>query len=517
VKALPALLLALAPGLALAQEVRRDRFREGLTRFQGKIQDVIPEDLDRDGRRDLVVTHTSFAHDGKATPTRYISVKWHDAGAAPDGKPEQTWEVPDEAATLMFGDYTEAAGIEIGYLAPTGMFAWELNGRRYGLEAKRVILAETFFDVPQDDSLPLWWWPLDIDSNGLTDVLLPQSDAYRLYVQTAPGKYGMAFTLSMRTASKAAEHGSAFLRVIKQLPRVETQDVNGDWRQDVCLVWKDRFAFYLQGAEGSNGKERMTFPREPSGEITLQFLQQKEKKDHIATAITYLKDLNRGGGVDFIASYTAGDLSKIDAIATDYYMYLGNGGRPLPGIKPDWRIKLPGLSYNPQIEDLNGDGFDDIVVSSFETSMLSNAGKVVFQKVPIDYYVYLFSREKQAFSADYDYKETTYVDIDKLGKGGGMPQLKFNGDWDGDGRKDVLRLDSDGWLSAAKGISVKTLLKNAPVEFEKTDIFRINIDDRDEKGETDAPDGVEVWELNGDGKADVVLRWSARVKVLVTR
>ena len=513
----PLLASFLLLSFASAQELHRERFNEGTCRFEGRIQDIIPVDLDNDGRRDLLVTHAAFPHEGGKMPLRYVSLKWHRPGAPLDGKPDQTWIIPDEAAVLIFGNYTEAPGTEIGYLCASGAFVWELKGQKYDLLAKRLIMNETFFDLPQDDSFPLWWWPLDIDMNGLTDLLLPQHDSYRLYVQTKPGVYGRAISLSMRNTSKAEEGGSAFLRVVKSLARVETQDVNGDFRQDVCLIWKDQFIFFLQGTEKVNGQDAISFPKEPSGQFQLRFLQQKEKKDQIATAITYLRDLNRGGGVDFIASYTRGELANIGAISTDYYMYLGNGGQALANLSPNWRISLPGISYNPQIEDLNGDGFDDIVVSSVETGMLSNVGKVAFQSVPITYYAYLFDRGSQAFSAEYDFKEVIYVDVDKMNAGGGMPQLKFGSDFDGDGRRDIMRLDSDGWLSSARGITVKTLLKDNPVDYEKTDIFKLNVNDKDEDGKVDAPKGLDIYDLNGDGKADVMLRWGDRVRILVTR
>ncbi|MCE9581317.1 MAG: hypothetical protein K8T20_02250 [Planctomycetes bacterium] len=511
-----ALFLAALP--ATAQELHSDWFMDGTTRFQGKIQDVFPYDLDGDGKSDLLATHESFDHDGGKTATRYISVKFQTPGAPLDGKPDQTWIVPSEAATLIFGNFTDAPGNEIGYLCADGAWVWEQRARKYDMTAKRLLLTETFFDLPQEDSLPIWMWPPDIDGNGMTDMLIPQSDAYRLYVQTKPGVYGRAFTLAMPSVSEAPEGGAAWMRVVKSLPRVEFQDVDGDFKQDVCLIWHDRFVYYLQGVEkDAAGANRMTFAKQPSGEIQLQFLQQRERKDQISTAFTYLKDLNRTGGVDFIASYTRGELSKLDSVATDYYMYLGNRGQAQLSQSPNWRISLPGISLNPQVGDLNGDGFDDIAVSSFETNMLSNAGKAVFQKVAVDYLLYLFNKDKQSFSGEYDYKETVYVDIDKMNKGGGMPQLRFNGDFDGDGRKDILRLDSDGWLSAAKGITVNTILKKAPVDFDKTDLFKFNIDDKGSDGKVNAPDGIDVWEVNGDGKADLVFRWSDRVKVLISR
>ena len=513
-----ALLLALLAIPATAQELRRERFSEGVVRFEGKIQDAFPYDLDGDGKGDLLATHTSFGHSGDKLATRYISVKWQVSGQAMDGKPDQTWIVPVEAAVLLFGNFTESPGTEIGYLTADGAWVWEQKDRKYDLLTKRLLLVETFFDLPQEDSLPIWMWPPDLDGNGLTDLLVPQNDAYRVYVQTKPGVYGRAFTLAMPSASEAPEGGAAWVRVVKSVPRVEFQDVDGDFKQDVCMVWHDKFVFFLQGTEkGEDGGLRITFPSEPSGQFQLQFLLQREKKDQIATAITSLKDVNRGGGVDFVASFTSGELSKLDAISTHYYRYLGNRGQALANQSPNWHIKLPGISLNPQLEDLNADGFDDIAVSSFETNMLSNAGKVVFQKVPVDYFLFLFDRNKQKFSDEYDYKETVYVDIDKMNKGGGMPQLRFNGDWDGDGRKDILRLDSEGWLSAAKGIEVKALLKKAPVDFDKTDIFKINVNDKADEGKVDAPDGMDVWEFNGDGKADLMLRWGDRVRVMISR
>ncbi len=515
------LLAALFASLALpaaAQELHRERFAEGTVRYEGKIQDVFPFDLDGDGKSDLLATHASFGHDGEKKATRYISVKFQVSGQAMDGKPDQTWIVPPEAAVMIFGNYTESPGTEIGYLTADGAWVWEQKDRKYDLATRRLLLVETFFDLPQEDSLPIWMWPPDLDGNGLTDLLVPQSDAYRLYVQTKPGVYGRAFTLAMPSASESPEGGAAWVRVVKSVPRVEFQDVDGDFKNDVCMIWHDKFVFFLQGTEkGPGGAAQIAFPAEPSGQFQLQFLQQKEAKNQIATAVTYLRDVNRGGGVDFVASFTRGELANLDKISTDYYMYLGNRGQALASLSPNWRIQLPGISLNPQLEDLNADGFDDVVVSSFETNMLSNAGKVVFQKVPVDYFIYLFDRNKQAFSAEYDWKDTIYVDIDKMNKGGGMPQLRFNGDWDGDGRKDILRLDSDGWLSAAKGITVKALLKQAPVEFDKTDIFKFNVNEVQENGKVNAPDGMDVWEVNGDGKADLTLRWGDRVRVMISR
>ena len=503
---------------ARSQELHRERFSEGVVRFEGKIQDVFPYDLDGDGKGDLLATHTDFGHNGENSATRYVSVKWQIAGGKMDGKPDQTWIVPGEAAVLLFGNFTESPGTEIGYLTGDGAWVWEQKDRKYELAAKRLLLVETFFDLSQDDSFPIWMWPPDLDGNGLTDLLIPQSDAYRLYVQTKPGVYGRAFTLAMPSASESPEGGAAWVRVVKSVPKVEFQDVDGDFKQDVCMVWHDKFVYFLQGTEkGEDGGVRIRFPSEPSGQFQLQFLQQRERKDQIATAITTLKDVNRGGGVDFVASFTRGELSKIDAIATDYYMYLGNRGQALASLSPNWRISLPGISLNPQLEDLNADGFDDIAIASFETSMLSNAGKVVFQKVPVDYFIYLFDKNKQSYSAEYDWKDTVYVDIDKMNKGGGMPQLRFNGDWDGDGRKDILRLDSDGWLSAARGMEVKALLKKSPVDFDKTDIFKFNVNIKKDDGKVDAPDGMDVWEFNGDGKADLTLRWGDRVRVMISR
>jgi hypothetical protein len=509
------LLLALAIPAA-AQELHAERFQRGTVTVRGRIQDFIPYDLDRDGRSDFLITHVAFPHEAGKAPWRYISVKWN-RGGAPDGRPDQTWVAPAEAAALMFGDYSEAPGIEVGYLCATGAFVWEIRDGRYGPEAKRLILAETFFDLAQVDSLPFWWWPVDLDANGLTDLLLPQSDSYRLYMQTEPGVYGRAFPLAVGTSSRADESGAADVRVVKSLARVETRDVDGDFRDDVCVVAKDEFVYWLQGTKKEGEARAPSFPSEPSGRFQLRFLRQKEKKDQIATAITYLCELNRGGGVDFVASYTAGSLANIDKVTTDYYMYLGNGGQPIDNLAPNWRISLPGISVNPQIEDLDADGHPDIAVSSFETSTVSNAGKVVFQKVPVEHYIYLFDREKQRFSPEYDYKETLYVDLDRISAGGGTPRLVFRGDFDGDGRKDVLRLDSEGWLSAARGIASKTLLKDRPVDFDRTDLFKVQINDVDEAGKPDAPRDVAVWELNGDGKSDLVLRWSSRVKIMLSR
>ncbi|NUN47814.1 MAG: hypothetical protein HUU15_03170 [Candidatus Brocadiae bacterium] len=510
-------LALLLPALqAPAQELHRDRFASGVIRVEGKIQDCVLEDLDGDGRREMLLTHTVFGHDGAGTATRYVSVKRLDPGSL-DGKPEQSWVVPAEATVLFFGNYTAAPGGEIGYLCPTGAFVWERNGGGYNLQPRRLFEDSTFFDIPQEDSLPLWYWPFDIDGNGLPDFLLPRHGAYTLSLQTEPGVYGRSYRLQMPAASRAEAGGAAWLRIVKALPRLELQDVNGDFRTDLCLIWHDRFDYYLQGAEATDAGSRATFPETPSGSIQLVFLRQRELRNQVATSITYLRDFNRGGGVDFLASFTRGELAKVDAIATDYYMYLGTGGKELAATTPNWRISLPGVSFNPQIQDLDGDGFDDLVVSSFETSMLSNAGKAVFQNIPVEYFVFLYNRATQTFSAEYDYRETVTVDIDRLGGGGGMPQLWFNGDWDGDGRKDILRLRSDGMLSAARGISVNTLLRKAPVDYEKTDLFRIGINDTDEKGEADPPAGVDIWEINGDGKADLVLRWSGRVRVLLTR
>src|SRR5262249_32778287 len=161
----------------------------------------------------------------------------------------------------------------------------------------------------------------DLDGNGMDDLVLPLSDGYRVYFQTAPGVFGRTSTLESGLPAETPRELSAAAYVERtdnlpalftstvDLPRLQAVHINGDGLKDLVLIRKDEIVYFLQQ------KETGLFPSQKAYRFTraVTALKDEIKKDSANLTMVRFADINQDGIADLIVTKIEGTLGLWDS------------------------------------------------------------------------------------------------------------------------------------------------------------------------------------------------------------
>lgn len=512
--ALAALLLAPPPaGAQLAQ----NRVRLISLPIAGKVQVVIPADVDGDGRRDLLVARTAL---DVTPPLRALSVFLQ----KPEGfatAPDQSWALHPRAAALFHGDLTEAPGLEIGYLCADGAYVYEREGNRYRPRPRKLLHHPTFFDTPSPDSIVDWGGGADVDGNGFDDLFLPGERGVQLYFQNERRRFGAICDLPVEpergasveiVAALEAIPGVTALTVSSAVTLPTVTDINGDGLADILFLQGDRLVYFLQGPPGR-------FPAKPSDAMQVPVLREYARKDRLEASYAQVVDINRDRRADLVVTKRYGNLGDFGSVETDVYVFLARPpatGDSRPNRcynfdQPDQQLRLQGFSpQDPEFADANGDGFLDVVLSQVTTEMW---GKLIqaamLREVRVQYNLHLFEPDRGQFAQNPDWSRSAVIPTSNIdGGGAAWPFGYLRGDFDGKGNLDFLEISGKRELTAHLGRPVFGAF-GGRWEFGKDDYFRFELED--------APQKLLVEDLNGDKRADVILIYDDKILVVLSQ
>jgi hypothetical protein len=496
------LALAIAlPGVLLlcvgqAQAEGELRFRTKQLRIDGEVQSIATADLDADGLGDLVVYATQGAR--SSSPRRFLCLFYQGEGGSFRSTPDQVVRVSGSAVARMLGDLDpRSPGLEIGYITPRGAVCLRAKDRVYAPRLQPLFFDDSLYDMASGKDLPSWATGLiDVDDNGRLDILFLRKGDAVLYLQDEEGRFESSARFPLAYEQKFGPRIESlllrrFLSFRGNLARPVLVDCDGDGDHDLVCTNGNEVQTFLQKGGGVFGKD-------PDRRTRVHILSEDGGEEDALNQINSdLMDVTGNNQADLILFRNIGKVGIFESMRTQVIFYKATD--------EGWSsratqiINLKGVSITPALIDLDDDGARDLVLSSLRTDLITNASRALFQSVTVTFLVFRYQKDRGRFSSAPDWSRDFTVDVDRVESGGTIPLAYFWGDFDGDGKNDLLSLErEDAFVIYPARVSPR-VFGGTKLEFP---------DDEKHVVYLEPSDSFKITDLNGDGRDDLVL-WYA--------
>jgi hypothetical protein len=444
-------------------------------RLPGEVWTVAPADENGDGRTDLVVAHGS-------AEGRRIAV-FHQGESGYPEEPDRSYLVPEGAVALLVEDLREGGGAEVATIHPDRVILHE-PGPAFPV----WIEVESFFRFAPEEGLPRWDLVAEMDGDPFREVVVPDTYGYRILglEGVEPGKIPRLrapTTARIDPIFPSGFQGKMFIAE-GALPRPVLRELDGKGGEDLAFADGGSLRAFLRDGEGrfplrTDLVEEIT-PLEELGEGALGEVRLQ------------LRDLSGDGKADLMVTRVIGEIGLFETLRTHVAIFLGDGSGKFPAT-PDQILLVKGVSIDPEIIDFDGDGDRDIFVSALRTDLLTNIKNVMIRWVAVTYHGYANDGEGR-FSRDPAITWEVEIPVGSIEQGRAVPFAWFRGDFDGDGRRDVLSVKGTDEAAAYPG---------------GWDDDEYVFDDEDPIFQVPGPTSnrVQILDLTGDGRSDVILQF----------
>jgi len=513
-----------AAGLqALPQQGPRAAFEIRHVVAHGRRIDTQFYDFTGDGLLDALVVSIDWDVDPRV---RWLALHIGKKGEGILEKPDQIWSASPFACALALANVVPEGGVEILEIAPDGVYYHAFENGVMAEEPKKLIHTRTFFTTPSDRSLPLWSKPVDLSKDGLDDLVIPVPDGYKVYFQTAPGKFGTVVRLEAdlaagkspaisprrfaadweRALARGLPPSSSLFNLYDELPRITPVDINGDGLLDLVSIRGDEMTIFFQ-------KAGLQFPGASRKSQKIATLREERRKDTVDVADVQFCDINGDGIMDFVVTKIEGQLGFLKSIKTRIYPHLGTGRG---NFQPDNNIFVDGVSLNPVFLDMNGDGTLDVLTSRLRTDILEQAvNAAVFGDITVTYEVFQFDKARNSYLIDPVFSYDVRIPIDDMKNmgAGSRPLFQVAKDMSGDGRPDAVIYDpKTSSVEVRRGrVGWQDNGKREVINFEKDVAASFAIEKKN------PPKWMTFLDIDGDGRQDVILDYNGLVKILLSR
>jgi hypothetical protein len=467
------------------------QFDRTVIQTHGKVTDLIIDDLDGDGRKDLVVVMG-----------REVRVFFQrDKGAFP-ATPDQSFRIDPRASIFDLGDIRGEGKKDLVFLREDGVYSYQLKppenpGERpfFDLRPGKLFWATTILRQPSDDEARRKEFLRDVDGDGKLDVIVPDRGGFGVYF----GLGGATFTprRSLPAPPTAvvqlgSDQVSSRVMASYSFANPLIADFDACTRPEIVLAQDPWLNVWRTYSEGKNVDRAPFFTCEIPG-VKAFSLDAERPFELDFTMPLVLRDLNHDGRVDAALTHVGSGTTRV---------FL-NGPDPAAAFKTPARVvRAKGVTLLAFFVDLDGDGLDDMVLPRMDkVGIWSILKAIVTRSIPVEAQFFYQRKEGPAFPEEPDFARTFDVPISIHAKGEGLDVgtsliASLDGDFDGDGTKDLIYRTNDTTLAIYSGLrDRKGLAENPMVELAipSTDDYRFIL--------------PEVQDLNGDGRADIVLRY----------
>jgi hypothetical protein len=481
-------LVAPAPVRALPNPIKLNRFE---IEAHDKITEVLLEDLNGDGRKDLILLLG-----------REVRIYFQRENGSFPGEPDQRFRIDPRAVIMDIGNLLgEGKTKEIAFIREDGVYAYPLlppekpgDFPSYFLKAKRVLAAETLLRRPSDDEVRRKEFIRDVDGDGLPDILVPERGGFGVYRNLGAGKFAERQPLyapPTAIVNVGTPELSSHLMASYFFANPTVADFDACGRPEVVMAQDQWLSVFRSSAEGKLSPAPVVVLEIPGQKA---FSMDSEKPFELDfTMPLVLKDLNNDHRIDAALTHVGTGTTRI---------FL-NGPDPVEAFKKPARVvRAKGVTFLAFFVDLDGDKLEDMILPRMDKiGIWSILKAVVTKSVPVEAQFFYARKTGDAYPEEPDFQRNFEIPISIHSKGDGLDVgtsliVSLDGDFDGDGLKDLVNRTENDKIAIYPGLPGRGGVSETPaveLDITNTDDFRFVL--------------PMVEDLNGDGRADLVLRY----------
>ncbi|MCX7974542.1 MAG: VCBS repeat-containing protein [Candidatus Aminicenantes bacterium] len=397
-------------------------------KFDQYVEDIAFEDINEDQLKDIFLF--TKVNDKKELHLFFQSKHGFSL------TPSQTLAFEDKAIIFDVANLLDQyPGKEIVFLTSSALKSYCFQNGSYSREPIKLMDISSLFQFPSPES-PVrskFIWNI----GGETYLFIPAPGSLKILGKNKNETFGeiqqihLEPIFSVRSHLRISEdletYESFSQKVIIQVPRLYLEDFNGDGRKDLLSLFEDKIKVFYQ-------HENKIFSEEPNFELELGVLTDEEKKSSSPPFYKVLAmDLNNDNLIDLLASKsqirTMKSLSKL-------YIYLNKKGKIEP--TPDQILVNESFFGFPEVLDVNGDHYQDLVISEIKMGLFQIFKMLLTKKITYEDVIFLGKNGRFPLIPASRIRSEVIVDFDNPEKSEGDVAF-FNGDFNRDGIKDVLR------------------------------------------------------------------------------
>jgi hypothetical protein len=455
------------------------RYSEKILRVEGRVHEIILEDCNSDGLKDIIALHSLSKFPDPAID-RFLSVFIQDSGRFSD-IPSQTLRMDQDEIVFDIADIDADSYPELLFLRRDGIYFRKFSSGGYAQTLHPLLFTPSVFLSPDPSKLTRYPFIRDIDGDTHPEILIPQPDRLLVYSKNAFGEYCLC--KSLWNAPKTDMDGQGQFMLSLHLPILHVHDFNSDAVPDLLLTHDDRLDVYLQHSKERHDQETVLTP--PN--LIYRFGSRDVNPspfEPIAPSSIFMEplDLNADGFVDILLSKAS--RASFTKNISQIQIYINKTGRF--DILPDQVITTENFGGEHTIQDFNGDGLLDLGLLTFKIGFAQALRFLITKKAgnSIDFYL-MRSDDTFTLKPDSKISFTRRVKIDDLL--GTTPSPNAKGDFNGDGLNDIF-IETDTH-------ELSIFLRHPDQFYRKRQILKIS---------ATVSKQLEVDDVNSDGFSDIL-------------
>jgi len=474
--------------------------------------DVLRDDMDGDGRLDLIVPHWS------ADAGRELLIYLQDASGRFPSEPSRHVEIKPEIIAIALADLRPAPGKELLLFSGTGVFSLSSAIPSYTDNLRPLFDWDLVASVPDRRRVLSFPALPDMDGDGFVDLLLPGRDGYGYFRGGADEQFTLTHSFSTVNqeldpsevplggarldTSIAINEREGIVLNVRALGTSAFQDFLSTWQESESTTlleaqhWMPSAVHANMNGDTARDIVFMNIGNDLYGQVNILtqnsdggFADVPDWRGPIDTrGDIRLLDVNGDGLLDV--------LRIIDNSNEWTVQFFLNKGGEFALEQPDQVMRFSGYDLTLSVTDIAGDGRPQLSVSYYTIPVVNAVRTASIVRSQLLYASSTAPGDVFTTRPDFKLDESFSADAVR----GLSSQIHLQTDLDGDGRRDAIALSPDGAVTA-RAISPSLQFAATPFwqHVPTRSVLRFDVQD-----------------MNGDGIADLLLYHSTAMTLLVS-